>query len=144
MEDYYCDQVLNGRAKVKTVMETERVLAFYHTNPHWPVHIVVIPKIHIPDILSPLCDDQLLSELFSVIRRVAGDVTKEHGSCRILTNLGEYQDSKHLHWHIAFGVPHKDDYDQLVEEAIEDYRRGRTKALRTKKDIHDFVYSRNA
>ena len=106
MQDFYCEQILSGRTKVKTVIETDRVLAFYHTKPHWPVHIIVIPKTHIPDILSPECDDQLLNELFSVIRRVADNVTKEHGSCRILTNLGDYQDSKHLHWHITFGELH--------------------------------------
>ncbi len=103
MDDFYCGQVLSGRTKVKMVMETDRVLAFHHTKPLWPVHVVVVPKIHIPDILSPACDDQLLGELFSVIRSVAADVIKEHGSCRILTNLGGYQDSKHLHWHVVFG-----------------------------------------
>ncbi|MDP1721580.1 MAG: HIT domain-containing protein [Candidatus Gottesmanbacteria bacterium] len=103
MDDYYCDEVLSGKTMVKKVFETDHVLAFHHTNPHWPVHIVVIPIIHIPDLLSLECDDQLLSELFSVIRRVAANVIKEHGSCRILTNIGGYQDSKHLHWHVIFG-----------------------------------------
>lgn len=103
MEDFYCDQVISGLTKVKTVFETKRVLAFHHTKPHWPVHIVVIPKTHISDILSPKCDDSLLIELFSVIMRVAADVTAKHGSCRILTNIGIYQDSKHLHFHVSFG-----------------------------------------
>ncbi len=106
MDDFYCDKVLSGRTKVKTVFETDRVLAFHHTKPHWPLHIVVIPKAHIRDILSPECDDKLLSELFSVIRRVAADVTAQHGSCRIITNAGDYQDSKHLHFHLLFGKPY--------------------------------------
>ncbi len=105
MDDFYCDQVISGRAKVKTVFETDHILAFHHTTPHWPVHIVVMPKTHILDILSSECDDKLLSDLFSVIRRVAADVTSKHGSCRILTNLGNYQDSKHLHFHLSFGEP---------------------------------------
>lgn len=105
MDDFYCDEVISGRVKVKTVFETDRVLAFHHTKPHWPVHIVVIPKAHIPNILSPDCDDKLLSELFSVIRRVGAEITAKHGSCRILTNLGDYQDSKHLHFHVSFGDP---------------------------------------
>lgn len=103
MDDYYCDEVLSGKTKINKVIETDHVLAFHHTNPHWPIHIVVIPKKHIPDILSSECDEKLLIELFSVIRRVAADVEKEHGSCRIFTNLGGYQDSKHLHWHVVFG-----------------------------------------
>lgn len=30
-------------------------------------------------------------------------------------------------------------YDQMVQEAVEDYRLGKTKALRTKKDIDAYV-----
>lgn len=30
-------------------------------------------------------------------------------------------------------------YDDLAQEAVEDYRQGKTKALRTKKDIDAFV-----
>lgn len=30
-------------------------------------------------------------------------------------------------------------YDQMVEEAVEDHRLGRTKVLRTKKDIREYV-----
>ncbi|MEK9143940.1 MAG: HIT domain-containing protein [Patescibacteria group bacterium] len=148
MDDFYCDEVISGRTKVKVVFETDRVLAFHHTKPHWPVHIVVIPKTHIPDILSPVCDEKLLSELFSVIRRVAVNVVKEHGSCRIITNVGGYQDSKHLHWHVSFGDPslivRRNKYDKLIKEAVEDHRLGKTKVLRTKKDIHEFIYRRNA
>ncbi len=44
-----------------------------------------------------------LLELLSVIKKVAAMVTEEYGACRILTNLGAYQDSKHLHWHIVNG-----------------------------------------
>ena len=32
-------------------------------------------------------------------------VTREHGACRVLTNLGRYQDSKHLHFHVNTGEP---------------------------------------
>jgi histidine triad (HIT) family protein len=104
MNDFYCEEVLTGHTPVKKVLETENVLAFYHTKPYWPVHIVVIPKIHIDSLLT-LNDNALLEELFKIVKKIADSVTKEHGSCRILTNVGGYQDSKHLHWHISFGEP---------------------------------------
>lgn len=107
-DDFYCDEVLSGNTEVERVMETDNVLAFYHTKPFYPVHIVVIPKRHIPSLLS--LDDQdneLLIELFSVIKKTAADVTTVHGACRVLTNLGKYQDSKHLHWHVISGKPLK-------------------------------------
>jgi histidine triad (HIT) family protein len=104
-DDFYCDEVLSGRTPVSKVMETERVLAFHHTRPFWPVHIVVIPKQHVPSLIDlGQADVGLLHELLQVVREVAAKVTAEHGAARVLTNLGEYQDSKHLHFHVNFGA----------------------------------------
>ena len=105
-DDFYCDQVLSGRTRVTIVRETERVLAYLHTRPFWPVHIVVIPRFHVPS-LTDLggADPSILQELLEVVREVAAEVTAEHGACRVLTNLGDYQDSKHLHFHINSGAP---------------------------------------
>jgi len=70
------------------------------------VHIVVIPKSHVPS-LTDLgnADEGLLHELMAVVRDVAREVEESHGRARVLTNLGEYQDSKHLHFHINAGDP---------------------------------------
>jgi histidine triad (HIT) family protein len=103
-EDFYCEEVLSGRTRVKVVRETANVLAYHHTRPFWPVHIVVIPKRHIASLLTlEKTDDTLLLELLGVVREVAKAVLDEHGACRVLTNLGRYQDSKHLHWHVSSG-----------------------------------------
>ena len=105
-DDFYCDEVLSGRTPIEVVMETQDVLAFYHTRPHWPVHIVVIPRQHIPS-LTDLGQggESRLIEILRVVRQVASKVLADHGSCRVLTNLGEYQDSKHLHFHVVYGEP---------------------------------------
>lgn len=105
-EDFYCDEVLSGRTSVEKVFETQNVLAYHHTRPFYPVHIVVIPKRHIPSLITlEEEDNDILLELLTVVKRVAMQVTNEHGACRVVTNLGNYQDSKHLHWHVAFGKP---------------------------------------
>lgn len=107
-EDFYCDEVLSGKITVRKVMETENVLAYYHTKPFYPIHIVTIPKKHIASLITlEEADNNLLLELFCVIKQVAATVTQEHGACRVITNIGEYQDSKHLHWHIVHGNPLK-------------------------------------
>ena len=106
MEDFYCKEILSGSTPVKKISETDSILAFYHTNPHWePVHIVVIPKKHISSLVT-LTDQEnhLFLELIRVVKQIADKVTKEHGACRIITNLGKYQDTKHLHFHIAYGT----------------------------------------
>ncbi|WP_165786695.1 HIT domain-containing protein [Heyndrickxia camelliae] len=104
-EDFYCDEVLSGKTAVQKVLETENVLAYYHTRPSYPVHIVAIPKKHISSLITlPEEDNELLLELLNVIKQVAAKVTEENGACRVITNIGNYQDSKHLHWHIVYGA----------------------------------------
>lgn len=104
MSDFYCDEVLSGKTPVERVLETERVLAFRHTRPAYAVHLVVIPKLHIPSLVDfAPGDDGLMLELLGVVRAVAGQVLAAHGAARVITNLGEYQDSKHLHWHVVSG-----------------------------------------
>lgn len=103
-EDFYCDEVLSGKTPVNKVMETDNILAYHHTRPFYPVHIVVIPKEHIPSLLS-LEDDEVSLEMLGVIKKVASQVTSEYGACKVITNLGSYQESKHLHWHIVSGDP---------------------------------------
>src|SRR5437870_4927835 len=104
VEDFYCDQVLTGKMEVEKVFETDNVLAYHHTRPFWETHIVVIPKTHVGSLLT-LDDNALLVELFDVVKKVATMVVEEKGAARVVTNLGDYQDSKHLHFHVNSGDP---------------------------------------
>ena len=107
-DDFYCDEVLSGKTEVRVVRETDNVLAYHHTRPFWPAHVVVIPKRHISSLLTlEESDTALLLELIGVVRDVAQQIVFERGACRVLTNLGQYQDSKHLHWHVCSGDPLK-------------------------------------
>lgn len=110
--DFYCDEALSGRTKVEVVAETDDVLAFHHTRPFWPVHIVVIPKQHVPS-LTDLGEAsfETLAAVMAVVREVAATVEDEHGACRVLTNLGRYQDSEHLHFHVNSGKPVRQEVD---------------------------------
>lgn len=104
IEDFYCDFVLNNKIEVEKVYETENVLAYYHTKPFWETHIVIIPKKHIASIFVVEDEDKpLLLELFEVVRKVAEQVVAEKSAARILSNTGDYQESKHLHIHINSG-----------------------------------------
>lgn len=102
--DFYCDEILTGKTNVKKVKETENVLAYYHTRPFYEVHIVAIPKKHISSFIDVNVEDSfVMNELMIVIREVAAQITNKYGACKIITNLGSYQDTKHLHWHIVYG-----------------------------------------
>ena len=102
--DFYCDVALKNTAVLHKEYESEGVLAYHHTNPFWPVHIVIIPKKHIPSFTNRSeSDESIILEMLQVIKEIAKKVEKEEGGARILTNLGEYQDSKHLHFHVSSG-----------------------------------------
>jgi len=108
--DFYCDEVLSGKTPVDKIFETDNVLAFRHTQPFWETHIVVIPKVHVGSLLS-LNDTVLLVEIINVVKKVASTVVNECGAARVLTNLGEYQESKHLHFHVNSGKQIRPDGD---------------------------------
>ena len=102
--DFYCDEVFSGKTPVEVVFETENVLAFHHTRPFFEKHIVVVPKRHIASLLTlKESDRELLVELFETIKKVALQLNVEKGAARVLTNIGDYQDSKHLHFHVYYG-----------------------------------------
>lgn len=91
---------------VNIVKETDRVIAFHHTKPTWDVHIVVTPKKHISSLLTLSEEtDGIAKELLEIICDIATKVKDDTGACRVVTNLGDYQDSKHLHFHVSSGPP---------------------------------------
>ena len=49
--------------------------------------------------------EALLAKLMTVVRQLGAQVTERHGACQVLTNLGDYQDSKHQHFHVCSGDP---------------------------------------
>lgn len=71
-EDFYCEEVLSGRTPIQKVLGTDNVLAYHHTRPYYPVHIVTIPKKHIPSLITlEEGDNTLLIELMGVVKEVA-------------------------------------------------------------------------
>jgi histidine triad (HIT) family protein len=105
-DDFYCDVALQGAVPLSKEYESDAVLAYHHTRPFWPVHIVVIPKKHIASFVALAADDMpIFLEMIEVMKTLAARVAAEHGAARILTNLGSYQDSKHLHFHVSSGEP---------------------------------------
>jgi len=104
--DFYCDVAIPGSRDLDVVHEDDRVLAFHHTRPFWPTHIVVVPKRHLASLTSVVSEDEAdVRALFSVVQRVARRVETEQGAAAVLTNLGRYQDSQHLHVHVYAGDP---------------------------------------
>ncbi len=104
MSDFYCEEVLSGKTKVPVLFESELVLAFHHTRPYFEHHVVIIPKQHIESLSEKdVIDNQLAMEFFQAIQFVTALLEDAHGGCRISSNVGTYQTSKHLHWYVHAG-----------------------------------------
>ena len=100
--DFYCDFVFSGKIKVNKVKETKTLLAFHHTKPSYDIHIVIVPKEHIPT-LTDVKDLNLIKEVFEVAQEIIKESKFNQTNFRIITNGGSFQDSKHLHFHLVSG-----------------------------------------
>ena len=103
MKDFYCTQIITGKVKIDVVFETERVIAFHHTNPYFEQHVVIIPKQHIDSLTTYPNNEDLNYDVFEAIKFVTKKFEESYGGCRISSNVGTYQSTKHLHWYIHFG-----------------------------------------
>ncbi len=115
--DFCCDEVLSGRPAVRTVAETDHMLAFHHTRPCWPVHLVVIPKRHIGSLATVESEDMpIVQEMLQVASDLCRQVTAEYGGCRVSSNSGDFQSTKHLHFYIHHGKrPRNEDGSQVTK-----------------------------
>lgn len=65
-------------------------------------HIVVVPKAHISSLTTlTKADEPVVRELFGVVRDVARELGQSHDAARVITKVGWYQESKHLHIHVV-------------------------------------------
>lgn len=109
LTDIYCEKILTGEIPVEVIKETPNILAFKHTKPYWKTHVVIIPKKHIESFTTIANDDEIiLHELIKVANAVCTEIEKIHGGCRLSTNIGSFQSSKHLHFYAHAGERLKD------------------------------------
>ena len=105
MDCLFC-KIIEGVIPSKKVYEDDKCLAFYDINPQAPVHILVIPKCHIPsaDGVDP-SNSTYVSHIFEVIPVIAKGAGLD-GGYRVITNCGDNacQSVKHLHFHILGGA----------------------------------------
>ena len=103
MDCLFC-KIVNGDIPNKTVYEDDQVLAFYDIDPKAPVHVLVIPKMHISGAAAVTADNAaVVGHIFEVIPRIASQLGVT--DFRVVTNNGAEagQTVGHLHFHILGG-----------------------------------------
>ena len=104
MDCLFC-KILAGDIPSAKVYENEWVYAFRDINPQAPVHVLVIPKEHIPSADAVSAENSaVVARIFEAIPVIAKQEGLANGY-RVLTNCGEdgCQSVKHLHFHILGG-----------------------------------------
>lgn len=102
--DFYCEKALTENTPLEKLYESEKVLAFYHTKPSFEIHIMIIPKKHIHNLIETTdSDNETLLEIFSVARNLSSKLDIESKGVRLVTNMGKFQDTPHLHFHLVSG-----------------------------------------
>lgn len=106
MSDCLFCKMAKGEIKPDVVHEDEHVLAFRDINPQGPVHILVIPKEHIPTI-NHLEDEhaELVGRLFLTAKKIAADEGIAEDGYRLVFNCNKHggQEVYHIHLHLIGG-----------------------------------------
>jgi len=97
-------QIVSGEREAEKVYEDKSTLAFYDIKPVAPIHVLVIPKIHLASILE-IKDKDLAYELFNALQKTVRVLNLEDRGFRVITNTGKdgNQTVFHLHFHILGG-----------------------------------------
>lgn len=98
----FCD-IVNGKIKSEIVYQDEKIIAFRDINPCAPVHVLVVPKVHVES-LNAVNDFAFVAELMRCCVELASRLGLEDGY-RVVINTGEAggQTVEHLHIHLLGG-----------------------------------------
>lgn len=89
---------------VKKIEETKKVLAFWHPQPSWEKHIVIVPKKAIKGITSLKNEDlPFISECLELGGKIAKNLNWDEKRYSIIAHGGTAQTVNQLHFHLNSG-----------------------------------------
>ena len=99
-------RIIARHAPAKIVYEDDHVVAIEDINPQAPVHLLVVPRKHLPSLKEATTEDEsLLGHLFTVASQLARERGLEGKGYRTVVNTGSFagQSVWHLHVHVLGG-----------------------------------------
>ncbi len=99
-------KIVDKKVPSKIVFEDETVIAFEDVKPQAPVHMLVVPKRHIPEIHSMTeTDRELVGHLFFTAKKLANEKGLDTKGYRLVINngAGAGQTVFHVHLHLLSG-----------------------------------------
>lgn len=103
MSCLFC-QIANKEVSAEIVYQDDKILAFKDITPEAPVHLLIIPKKHIPSVdYLEIQDKTLMGELILVAQKIAKDKKLEGYKLQINVGRSAGQIINHLHLHLLSG-----------------------------------------
>lgn len=104
MTDCLFCKMVSGEIKPDVVYEDEKVLAFRDINPQAPMHVLVVPKLHIAN-LNALQDASLGGHMLKISACIAAENGFAESGYRCVFNCNDDggQTVHHLHLHVIGG-----------------------------------------
>lgn len=97
---------LNKLLPIKIISETNSLICFYHPQPVYQIHILLIPKESIRDLTQFNFEEgDFFRDLSLTVRTLIADLQLEEKGYRLILIGGEYQDFPQLHLHLTSGNP---------------------------------------
>lgn len=104
-ECIFC-KILNKEVSTKIIYKDDNTIAFKDIKPVTPVHLLIIPKKHIPTVDHlESGDKKLIGELFLTAQKIAREQGVSESGYRLIINVGRDagQTVDHLHLHLLGG-----------------------------------------
>lgn len=85
----------------QVISETDSLICFYHPLPAYPVHILIVPKADIRDLMHlDIEQSDLLWEVSAITRQLVDNLYLDEQGYRLVLNGGLYQEFPQLHFHL--------------------------------------------
>lgn len=113
MDCIFC-KIIAGDIPSSKVYEDDMIYAFNDINPQAPVHVLIIPKMHIDSANDVNAENSaVVAHIFEKVSEIAALVGVKEDGYRLINNCGHNggQTVKHLHFHLLGG---KDLGEKLV------------------------------
>ena len=92
-------KIVNGDFNTEFVYENEHVVVFKDINPKAPIHLLVVPRVHVAS-LNELEDKNLMGELLMAVKETTKKICLKSYKTLINTGKEAGQEVFHLHIHI--------------------------------------------
>ena len=105
-ECIFC-KIIQGTLPSEKVFENDRVMAFKDISPQAPVHVLIVPKKHVEDVLDVKLEDaHVFQDLFLAAQHIAPQLGIAGPGFRAVFNSGDHacQTMYHLHLHLLGGI----------------------------------------